>query len=221
MIRPLVLSILALLAPFAAVANEPSGSATPYLALYGVLAPARSIQAYDRLEPVERIESKLPGVRAQDIRLTIHAKRGVIVVPVAADGSVRFPADAALQAENPAVETNQPKGSLVLSVHAALRVPASLEVPWSEIDAGLQQAQALFATTTEGSAANAKPRGVEIVFDAGSPASVTIDDGRGEQLLQAGPDRRVLVTREAVSGAGQPRLVFSRRPHRLLPWVGD
>lgn len=219
MIRSIILPIL-LMVSSASAADQPASGTTPYLALYGVLAPARSIQAYDRLEAVERIESKLPGVRAHDIRLTIHARRGAIVVPVAADGSVDFPADAELQAENPAVETNQPKGSLMLSVHAALRVPASLDVAWSEIDAGLQQAQALFATTTEGSAANAKPRGVEILFDGDLPASVTID-GRGEQLLQAGADGRVLVTREMVAGADHPRLKFSRRPRRLLPWAGD
>lgn len=212
--------LLALLMPLSVAAGEPTSGATPYLALYQVLAPARSIRAYDHLLAIERVESKLPGVRAQDIRITIRARGGAIAVPVAADGSVDFPASDELQAENPVVETNQPKGSLMLTVHAALRVPDSLRVPWSEVDAGLRQAEELFAKTSEGSAANAKPRGVEILFDGSGPASVTLA-GKSELLLQAGADGRTLVTRDMVVESERPVLVFSRRPYRLSPWVGD
>lgn len=220
---PKPFALLALLMPFAAAAaaaGEPADGATRYLALFQVLAPARSIQAYDHLVAIERVESKLPGVRAQDIRITIRAAKGAIAVPVAADGSVNFPAGEALQAENPAVETNQPKGSLVLTVHAALRLPGALEMPWSEVDAGLRQAEELFAKSPGGTAANAKPRGVEILFDGGSPASVTLA-GRSELLLQADAEGRAVVTRDMVVESERPKLVFSRRPHRLLPWVGD
>lgn len=214
------LVLLALLVPLVAAADEPAVSATPYLALYQVLAPARSIRAYDRLIAVERVQSKSPQVRAQDIRITIRAKRGAIAVPVAADGAVDFPADEALQAENPPVETNQPKGSLMLTVHAALRPPASLEMPWSEIDAGLRQAEELFAQTPGGSAQGAKPRGVEIRFAPGETASVTLA-GKSERLLQTDADGRVLVLRDMIVESERPVLKFSRRPLRILPYVDD
>ncbi|MFC4819306.1 hypothetical protein [Dokdonella ginsengisoli] len=216
------LALLALLTPLAAAAAADGAavSATPYLALYQVLAPARSIRAYDRLIAVERVQSKSPDVRAQDIHITIRARRGAIAVPVAADGAVDFPADEALQAENPPVETNQPKGSLMLTVHAALRVPDALEMPWSEVDAGLRQAEELFARTPGGSAQDAKPRGVEIRFAPGDTASVTLA-GRSERLLQSDADGRVLVTRDMVVESERPVLKFSRRPLRILPYVDD
>lgn len=217
---PKSFALFALLLPLAAQADEPATGSTPYLALYQVLSPARSIRAYDHLVAVEHIESKSPSVRPQDIRITIRAKRGAIAVPVSADGSVDFPADEALQTENPPVETNQPKGSLMLSVHAALRVPESLDVPWSEIDAGLRQAEELFAKTVGGSAANAKPRGVEILFETGRPASVTLA-GRSERLLHADADGRILVTRDMLVESEHPVLKFSRRASRLMPYVDE
>lgn len=218
---PKSLALLALLIPSLAVAaDDAAAGATPYLALYQVLAPARSIRAYDRLVAVERVQSKSPDVRAQDIRITIRAKRGAIAVPVAADGSVDFPADESLQAENPPVETNQPKGSLMLSVHAALRLPDAPEMPWSDVEAGLRQAEDLFAKTPGGSAEGAKPRGVEILFAPGDPASVTLA-GRSERLLQADADGRILVTRDMVVESERPRLKFSRRALRMLPYVGE
>lgn len=215
-----LLALLAMLVPLAAAADEAAVGSTPYLALYQVLAPARSIRAYDRLIAVERVQSKSPEVRAQDIRITIRARRGAIEVPVAADGSVDFPADDTLQTENPAVETNQPKGSLMLSVHAALRVPDTLEVPWSEVEAGLRQAEELFAKTPGGSAEGAKPRGVEIRFAPGEAASVTLT-GKSERLLQADADSRILVTRDMIVESEGPRLKFSRRALRILPYVGE
>ena len=214
------LALLALLIPLVAAADDSAAGATPYLALYQVLAPARSIRAYDRLVAVERVQSKSPDVRAQDIRITIRARRGAIAVPVAADGSVDFPADENLQTENPPVETNQPKGSLMLSVHAALRLPDALEMPWSEVEAGLRQAEELFAKTPGGSAEGAKPRGVEILFAPGESASVTLT-GKSERLLQADADGRILVTRDMVVESEQPRLKFSRRARRMLPYVGE
>lgn len=218
MLKPLAL--FALLAPSVAAAADAAASTTPYLALYQVLAPARAIGAYDRLVAIERVRSKSSGVRAQDIRITIRAKRGAIAVPVAADGGVSFPVDAELQAENPPVETNQPKGSLMLTAHATLRVPDALSVGWSEIDAGLRQAEELFARTPGGSAANAKPRGVEIRFDTAAPASVTLV-GKSERLLQTDADGRILVLRDMLVEAERPSLKFSRRPLRMLPYVDE
>lgn len=209
----------ALLAPLAAGAEDAAVSATPYLALYEVLAPVQVIRGYDRLLAIERVDSKSPGIRAQDIRITIRAKRGAIAVPLAADGSVEFPTDDALRAENPVVETNQPKGSLMLTVHAALRVPAALDLPWSEIEAGLRQAEELFAKGAGGGNA-AKVRGVEILFAPGPAASVTLS-GRSERLFKADEGGRVIVTRDMIVEKESPRLQLSRRAQRMLPYVGD
>lgn len=211
------LLLAALLVPLSSHAGEPVSSMTPYNVLYDVLAPARAIRSYDRLLAIERVESKLPGVGATDIRITIRAKNGAIPVPVGTDGSVDFPTADALLAENPLVETNQPKGSLALTVNVALRVPEALQVPWADLVAALKQADDLFAKAPAGRPAQ-QIRGVEIHFAPGAPASVTVA-GKSERLLKADALGRIVLIRDTVADGERPTLVFSQRPILLLPYV--
>jgi hypothetical protein len=212
--KPLVLLLCFTLASVAAEADE--AGTTPYLTLYQVLSPIAGIEAYDRLIAVERIESKLPAVHAEDIRIVIHAKGGAIPVAVGAGGAVKFPVSDALRAENPPVETNQPKGSLALIVNVGLRGAGALNVPWSDIEAGLGQARAFYAKS-RGDAAPAIS-GVEVHFPPGGPAMLTIE-GKDERLLMADPAGRIIVTRDMVAGESPPSLVFSRAPDFVLPYT--
>jgi hypothetical protein len=210
--KPLVLLLSLALAGTAAAGD--SGT-TPYLALYQVLSPVAGIEAYDRLVAIERIDSKLPGVRPEDIRVVIHAKGGAIPVAVGAGGAVKFPVSDSLRAENPPVETNQPKGSLALIVNVGLRAAGELRVPWSEIEAGLEQAKAFYATH-RGDAAPAIS-GVEVHFPPGGSAMLTIE-GKDERLLMADHAGRIVVTRDMIAGEAAPELVFSRAPDFVLPY---
>jgi hypothetical protein len=211
--KPLVLLLCLALASVAAEADE--AGTTPYLALYQVLSPIAGIEAYDRLVAIERIESKLPGVRAEDIRIVVHAKGGAIPVAVGAGGAVKFPVSEALRAENPPVETNQPKGSLALIVNVGLRAAGELSVPWHDIEAGLQQAKAFYAKN-RGDAAPAIS-GVEVHFPPGGSAMLTIE-GKDERLLMADHAGRIVVTRDMIAGEAAPELVFSRAPDFMLPY---
>jgi hypothetical protein len=211
--KPQVLVLSFALAATAAAAGD-TGT-TPYLALYQVLAPVAGIEAYDRLVAVERIESKLPGVRAEDIRVVIHAKAGAIPVAIGAGGAVKFPVSDALRAENPPVETNQPKGSLALIVNVGLRGAGELRVPWSDIESGLGQAKAFYAKS-RGAEAPAIS-GVEVHFPQGDPAMLTIE-GKDERLLMADPAGRIVVTRDMILGETPSELVFSRAPDFMLPY---
>ncbi len=208
-----VLASIALAAP--AMAADQAGT-TPYLTLYQVLSPVGAINKYDRLVAIERIESKMPGVKPEDIRIVIHAKQGAIPVPVAADGEVSFPVNDALREENPPVETNQPKGSLALIVNVALRGADRLRVPWSEIEAGLEQVKAFYAAT-RGAAAPAIS-GIEVHFGPGSAAMLTIE-GASERLLMSDPDGRIIVTRDMAEESDAPVLVFSRAPAFVVPYA--
>ncbi|HVT31010.1 MAG TPA: hypothetical protein VHE32_00065 [Rhodanobacteraceae bacterium] len=212
--KPLVLCLSFAFAATTAATAEDAGS-TPYLALYRVLSPIAGIEAYDRLVAVERIESKLPGVRAGDIRIVIHARSGAIPVAVGDGGAVKFPVSDALRAENPPVETNQPKGSLALIVNVGLRGAGALRVPWSDIEAGLEQAKAFYAKN-RGDAAPAIS-GVEVHFPPGGSAMLTIE-GKDERLLMADPAGRIVVTRDMIAGEAPPELVFSRAPDFVLPY---
>jgi hypothetical protein len=155
--------VLIALAP-AAAADE-AVSTTPYMALYQVLTPARVIGSYDRLVAIERIQSKLGGVPPSDIRVVIRAKSGAIPVPIAADGRVNFPTSDALRDENPPVETNQPKGSLALTVIVGLGGAERLRLPWTDVEAGLEQVKKFYADNVPSGATAPSVRGM--VFVAG------------------------------------------------------
>ena len=211
------MTLFALIASIALAQNAAgeATSTTPYLTLYQVLSPVHGIGAYDHLVAIERIESKTPGVRPQDIRIVIHARQGAIAVPVAATGEVQFPVTDALRAENPPVETNQPKGSLALIVNVALKVTDHARVPWTEIEAGLAQVKAFYAQT-QGASAPAID-GVEAHFAAGTAAMLTIE-GKNERLLMADPEGRIIVTRDMALESAAPVLVFSRAPEFIMPY---
>ena len=213
-----LLVLLASIALAQAVAADEVVSTTPYATLYQVLSPVEKINAYDRLVAIERIESKLPGVRPQDIRVVIHARSGAIPVPVTAGGEVKFPVTDALRDENPPVETNQPKGSLALIVNVALRDAARLRVPWSDIETGLSQVKTFYAKTSGASAPAVT--GIEVYFSPGTAAMLTIE-GKGEHLLMTDPAGRIIITRAMAQESGSPTLVFSRAPDFVLPYSDE
>lgn len=209
---------LVLLASIALAPAAPAGDATsttPYATLYQVLSPVAKIATYDHLVAIERIESKDASVRPEAIKVVIRAKSGPIDVPVAPTGEVKFPVTDALRAENPPVETNQPKGSLALIVNVALRIGDRLRVPWSDIEAGLGEVKQFYAAT-QGSAAPTIS-GVEAHFAGGKEAMLTIE-GKSERLLMADAAGRIIVTREMASENPGAVLAFSRAPEFVMPY---
>lgn len=213
--KTLVLLASIALAP-AALADEAT-STTPYATLYQVLSPVAKIATYDHLVAIERIESKDRSVRPETIKVVIHAKSGAINVPVSTSGEVKFPVTDALRAENPPVETNQPKGSLALIVNVALKI-GGLRVPWSDIEAGLGQVKQFYAET-QGSAAPTI-NGVEAHFTGGKEAMLTIE-GKSERLLMADPGGQIIVTREMANEHPGAVLAFSRAPEFVVPYSDE
>lgn len=214
--KTLVLLASIALAP-AALADEAT-SITPYATLYQVLSPVLKIATYDHLVAIERIESKNTNVRPDTIRVVIHAKSGAINVPVSPTGEVEFPVTDALRAENPPVETNQPKGSLALIVNVALRIGDRLRVPWADIEAALGQVREFYAATQGSTAPGIN--GVEAHFTPGAAAMLTIE-GKSERLLMADPGGRIIVTREMASENPGAVLAFSRAPEFVVPYSDE
>ena len=193
-------------------------SSTPYATLYQVLSPVNKIATYDHLVAIERIESKNAAVRPETIKVVIYAKSGAIIVPVAPSGEVNFPVTDALRAENPAVETNQPRGSLALIVNVALKIGDRMRRNGADIEAGLAQVKQFYADT-QGSAAPTI-NGVEAHFSGGKEAMLTIE-GKSERLLMADSAGRIVVTREMASENPGAVLAFSRAPAFVVPYSDD
>jgi len=205
------------LVPLAAGAEE--GSTTPYAVLYKVLEPAQQMSRYDHLRAVQRIQSKLPAVSATQIRIAIKAARGDVVVPIAADGRIEFPFDGALQAENPMVQTNQPKGSLSLTVTMELKLPSGDRITWHDLEASVQQAREMLREQARQQGGDPPPvSGVEFHFTPGSEARVTLS-ARSERLFMADGDGRVVVMLDDALLKERPDLVLSGKVLEVLPFL--
>lgn len=214
------LLLLASIALVPAAMAEEIVSTTPYQALYQVLTPARVIGSYDRLVAIERIQSKLGDVPPSAIRVVIRAKSGAIAVPVGADGRVDFPTSDALRDENPPVETNQPKGSLALTVVVGLAGSDRLRLPWTDVEAGLAQVRKFYADNVPSGTTAPTVRGIEVHFTPGSAATLTIE-GRSERLLMADAAGRIVVTSDMAIEKEKPTLAFSRAPDFIMPYTDE
>lgn len=184
-----------------------------YAVVYRALGAAREIAAYPKLVAVQRIESKRAGIPPRAIRIAIRARAGEIAVPVASDGTLRLPIDDALLAENPVVETNQPPGSLTLTVSVELPRPEASVLGCAEVEAALAQADALLASQR----VRTRVRGVEFQFARGA-GGVTLR-GDGERTLV--PDRhgRVVVMRDPELRERYREIELSAPPLRILPFL--
>jgi len=208
---------LAGLGGLGSISTAADTGAMPYAALYQAVRPALETRRFDHLLAKAMVQSKLAGVSPAAIRLQIHAQSGVQEIVVDADGGFQFPFNDALIAENPAVTSNQPKGSLTLSVTLLLRPFPSLRVPYREIVSGLDQAKQVIAEDQNQRALVV--RGVEVRFPPGRAATVTLR-ARSEQLLMADGEGKVIVRDAQEWHRVGAELEFSETPLLLLPYLG-
>jgi hypothetical protein len=207
--------VLALLYSVVAAAQAQSPG-TPYAVLYQVLASSQEIARYDRLVAIQRIESKLGNVSPDLIVVEIRARAGTLRVRPTHDGSVNFPLNASLLAENPLVVTNQPKGSLTLSVTLGLKLPTSTRVPVGELNAALAEADQLLARGVSG--LDGHVRGVELRFEPGANASLTLR-GRSERLLMADHAGRIVLMHDGDLNEAAAVIELNRLPMQVLPYL--
>ena len=110
---PLLTLLLTYLLQAGSVAAQGS---TDYASLHGVFKASTVVAGFERLLAIPKIQSKDRAVRADSITIVIKARGGDIVVPIDAQGRASFPFSDALIAENPRVISNQPPGSLRVSM---------------------------------------------------------------------------------------------------------
>lgn len=210
MIRGIALAAVLGLAATAHAEPAPGHAVNPYRMFQQALAVQKAVAGNPRLRAVAYVESRDPSVRPGQIQLTIHAKSGDRAVKVGTDGRLDFPLDDALTAEDPPVEANQPKGSMVLTVRLELVVPG-LRWPAAELRAALADLDQLLS-------ADAPPiRGIELTFRHGDGVSVTVR-GAGERLLL--PDRKnhVVLMRDDLD-AKLTDVEMSESPTVALPYA--
>lgn len=209
MIRGFVLAAALVLAAGAQAAGE-GHAVNPYRMFGQALAVQKAVAGNPRLRAVAYVESRDPSVRPGQIQLTIHAQSGDRTVQVGSDGRMDFPLEAALATENPPVEANQPKGSLVLTVRLELVVPG-LRWPAADLRAALADLDQLVSPDAP------KIRGIELTFRHADGVSVTVR-GASERLLVPDPQNHVVLMREDLD-AHLVDVELSEPPVVALPYA--
>lgn len=205
---------LVLLAMGARATDAPS---IPYAALHQALAPGLQLQGYPRLRAVQRIESKRSDVRPEQIRVSIHTPEGNIDIPVQPDGRVEVPLRADWLTAAVTVSSNQPRGSLSVSLSVEVVPPATRDWPWSEFEATLRETQQALPLLG-GAHADAEIAGIEFRMPAAGD-TVTVIGPQGEDLLIADARQRVVLRRALVALSPDTLIRFSRPPLQAHPFL--
>lgn len=194
---------------------------------FGKLPYATLDQNYERMAGLDRskvamrvvVTSKNPAVKPGAIKLTLESKAsGTIPLKLSSDGTILdFPRNAALKKENPFLVSNQPKGSLQLTVDVGLPVPGELSFPYARLAEGLDEVNA--AVKKQSGALGvfvSKAGSVNFVF--GDPAAtVTVPAaGGGTTTLKADAGGNVLVTIDPALAKGDGKVTCSAKPR----WLG-
>jgi RNA polymerase sigma factor (sigma-70 family) len=176
------------------------------------------------------IESKNKNVHPADIHLTIEsAVKGPIPVQLDKDGQVvNFPHDPELRRENPRVVTDQPKGSMNLTLTTFLPKPEGLTFPYrrlgdelAEVNKAITSANSMILAGYAGELPpyKVKVQGVIFVFPKTSAGNARVEiaasSGRKEFVADGGGRVRLKV--DAALVAENPQVTLSEPPQYMMP----
>lgn len=193
---------------------------TDYASLHGVFKASSAVTGFERLLAIPKIQSKNPAVSADSITIVIKSRGGDIAVPIDAQGRADFPFSDALIAENPRVLSNQPPGSLRVSLVVEVKPPAQVRVSFAELAQAMVDVEAAMHALGDDYESGAI-EGLEFRFDPAVGAQMSISGTEREDLLVADPNGRVFLRREAPTRSSDAIVAFSAPPQQVLPRVAD
>ncbi len=192
---------------------------TNYRSVYGVFHASAVVDKYPRLIAISKIESKDPSVSPASIKIEIKARSGTIQVPIDAGGRASFPMTAELVEENPAIVSDQPAGSLRVSLAVEVHPPTVARLAFAEMLKAMEDVESATAALSQ-EQTSPKIDGLELRFAAGANARVTVSWDGGEDMLIADPQGRVFLRRDLSQARGATtQLQFSSPPLRVLPRI--
>ena len=191
-------------------------AARPLRDLCETMEPLRKVADLPYVKPVVRVKPRSEGVKPGDVVFTIAARSGAIRVPAAADGAIDFPLTDALCAENPELSSNQPEGSVGLSVTIDPQVPPaksfdyrlleSLRRQWDEALSRQKLAYRLLAPS---------PKGFHVAFGPGRSAGAEIRLPHGVRKLVADANGDLVIPFEPSWVEANPSIVLTELPRRI------
>jgi len=220
-----VISILVLTLCTMVSAQSQENARLPYSTLFRMISlDLKEAEGVTRQEIRLTIKSKLPGVKQTDVRLYIDARSGRIPVPLNPDGTFSLPISKDLLKEDPDIEANQPRGTMVLTGTIALT--GTLEggetgdrQRYNCLFSVAEAARARLAKTDFGNfpISNAFSRMVHVVQlipgKDTSTASVVIESTKGHQTVSRDKDGTFRIRRDTQLAEENPWVLMPVNHH--------
>lgn len=220
--RKVVISTLLLASVFFACQNctaVETNAVIPYTAVEKLLQVA---QEADQTKLAVSVRITSAKVRSPDMHLTIQStSSGAIPVKLGPTGEVLdFPRTEKLRHEDPPILTDQPKGTLFVSLRSEVPVPASLSFPYARLADGLAEMKRI--TKAEAgllSALAPSPQAVVFVFprDSAGKAKVEILEGKEPKEWIADTNGFVKLTLEKFLVKENPQVRLSEKAEHIFP----
>ncbi len=183
--------LLGFLCPLALAAADRE---IPCAKLHAMFSRVAQLQGGTYFEADARLASNDPAVPTANIRLVIRSRAGEIPVPVAADGTTRFPLSDALLEENPPVATNVAKGQLAFNVALRVEAPPAQRFRYGLMVAMRDEAAAMIAK--QGMMARMLAPdfgGLQITFLEGTAATATVETAKGPVRFHSDAQGRIRI----------------------------
>jgi hypothetical protein len=176
-----------------------------------------------KLEIHVLVGSRNKAVHPADITLTIRsAARGMLPVTISTNGLIAaFPHQKDLRRENPPVVSNQPKGTLSLTVTMQLPPSDQLTFRYARLEDGVAEINKAIRAQAGMVLSAFAPKAGGVVFlfpkTAAGKARVEIASVAGRREYTADKDGRVILKLDTALVKENPNVTVSEQPEHIVP----
>ena len=190
--------------------------ARPLKSICDSMEPLRRISDLKYVKPVIQVKPKSEAVKPGDVVFTIEAKSGPIRLVPTADGTIELPLNDALCAENPNMVSNQPEGTVGVTVGIDPHIPPVKSLDYRQLDELRREwSEAVSRQSLVWRVLAPTPRAFQLAFEAGRAASAEIRLPQGVRKLVADANGDLVIPFESAWTDANPAIVLSEMPKRI------
>ena len=183
---PAVLALCLSLLTLAARADDVMTS-FHYMDIYNIEQSAAGIKDLKGLRAAVYVTSKTPGVSPEDITLTMHRASGAVeAIPHGAYAGIELPESDTLKAENPLIDTNQPRHTLDATVVIDLAPLTGTDLRYADLMLGVTQLDGSIEQKSLGVLTKLyehKPTGLLVFYNSGEHR-LTVHRKSGDRIVE-------------------------------------
>src|ERR1041385_8698655 len=170
-----------------------------------------------KLAVIVRVGSTNKSVNPADIRRVLFRATGAIPVEVSTNGQIlNFPHRKELAREDPPIVSNQPKGSLIMTIFLHLVVPDSLSFRYARLADGVAEVNKAIKAQAGFLLSFLAPKAEGVVFlfpkTSGGKAKVEIESASGHKEYLADTNGVIKLKLEKSLLKENPEVKMSERP---------